>query len=94
MRAAVPDLREPTALAPCDRVLPLDAAATLILHGIESLAIDEQHRLLAWLNEDPDRPTQLISIAAVPMYRMVEEERFLRALYYRLNTIHIEIEPD
>ncbi len=94
VKAVAPDLRTPTSAVPCDRLLPLDSAATMILHKIESLAMTEQQRLLVWLNDDPDRPTQLISIAGVPMYQMVEENRFLRPLFYRLNTIHIEVESD
>ena len=69
--------------------LPPGGTRTLVLEHVEGLDVEEQTRLLRWM-EDPGRRTQIVSISAVPLHALVQFDGFLEALYYRLNTVLIE----
>ncbi len=72
--------------------LPPGGTRTLVLDHVERLDVEEQVRLLRWM-EDPGRRTQIVSISSVPLHTLVRFEGFLEALYYRLNTVLIEATP-
>jgi Sigma-54 interaction domain len=63
---------------------------TLILREIGRLSHDEQTRLLAWL-DTTDGCTQIVSTTAWPLVSRVEAGGFLDKLYYRLNTIFVNL---
>jgi hypothetical protein len=73
-------------------VLPaLDTKGTLVLEDVDRLAADDQTKLLRWL----DRATgnlRIVSTASEPLWPRVEAGTFDGALYYRLNTIYIEVD--
>jgi sigma-54-interacting transcriptional regulator len=88
-----PDLCVPIATwRPGERLLLPHAArpGTLILHGVGGLTLEEQLRLLDWLQETAGR-TRLVSTSSTPLLPLIEAGAFLDTLYYRLNTIYLEI---
>ncbi len=64
---------------------------TLILHDVDRLSSDDQERLLDWL-EPAGRGMRVISTTSAPLYPHVEAGAFTDTLYYRLNTVTLEIE--
>jgi transcriptional regulator of acetoin/glycerol metabolism len=72
-------------------VLPSAAGTgTLILHEASSLTHDDQLRLLAWLDESVGR-TRVVSTTSASLYARVEAGLFLEKLYYRLNTVTMNV---
>jgi hypothetical protein len=69
-------------------VLPSDG--TLFLHEVGSLTHDDQVRLLAWLERNSGR-TRVICTASTSLFPQVEAGRFIDTLYYRLNTVSLDV---
>lgn len=72
--------------------LPAGGTRTLVLDHVEGLDVEEQTRLLRWM-EDAGKQTHIVSISSVPLHALVQFDEFLEALYYRLNTVLIEVTP-
>jgi hypothetical protein len=88
-----PGLREPIkAWRPGQQLdLPLPGrVATLILHDVNDLAFDDQQRVLRWLDETGGR-IRVVSTSMVPLWPYVETGAFNVALYYRLNTLCVDV---
>ena len=73
-------------------VLPPVAArpSTVVVRDVDALTVDEQRALLAWLDAGESR-TQVVSTASAPVLPLVEAGAFNDALYYRLNTVYINL---
>jgi hypothetical protein len=72
-------------------VLPaIDGIGTLILSKVDALGSAEQSLLFDWLGS-PRRTGQVISIASKPLFPRVMTGSFNEALYYRLNTIYMDV---
>jgi hypothetical protein len=72
-------------------VLPAPGhAGTLILHDVGALRHDEQRHLLKWLELAAGR-TQIITTASAPLLPSVKAGTFLETLYYRLNTVCVDL---
>ena len=67
-----------------------DAVGTLILFGVEGLALADQHYLMKWLAQRT-RPPRVISTAQESILVMISAGRFLASLYYRLNVICLDV---
>jgi hypothetical protein len=63
---------------------------TLILNDISTLMPDEQRELLDWLDWDAGR-TQVVSTTPVGLLARVHIGTFIERLYYRLNTICVDV---
>jgi hypothetical protein len=70
--------------------LPSAPVGTLFLGDVGALTSEEQLRLHEWLEQRP-RETQVISTSATALMPMVAAGSFLEGLYYRLNTIYIDV---
>ena len=89
-----------TALGPClaqpvhvhRSWLLLDAPkiGTFVLSGVDELTARQQREVIAWMNLVQEN-VQVVSVASRPLFPLVEAGRFLESLYYRLNTLYIEI---
>lgn len=66
------------------------AVRTLIIREAGNMSGAEQVRLLEWLDRAVGR-TQVVSLSSGPLMPLVEEGRFINALYYRLNTICVDL---
>jgi len=87
------NLREP--IARCVPGQPLDLPphefiSTLILHDVGRLQPHEQLDLLAWLEQANGR-TQVVSTASAPLLPRVHSGLFIDTLYYRLNTVCVDV---
>jgi hypothetical protein len=69
-----------------------EPVGTIVLHGVDTLTRQEQRALNHWLDAAAGR-TRVISTAPPSLLSLVEEERFDSQLYYRLNTICLDLRP-
>ena len=89
----LPDLQDPVASwCPGNRLVlpPVAHARTLILHEVGSLVYEDQGRLLEWLERAEGR-TQVVSTCATSLLSLVHTGMFNATLYYRLNTICVDL---
>ena len=64
---------------------------TAVLRDVDTLTRQEQHALLEWFANSNGHRVQLISTASIPLLPLVKNGAFSDALYYRLNTVYIEL---
>ena len=69
---------------------PPESSGTLVLHEAGSLTIADQLRLLDWLERAEGR-TQVISSSSTPLMARVQGGAFVDTLYYRLNTVCVDV---
>lgn len=87
------DLADPiVSWHPGDLIPPMrqGQGGTLILHDLSTLTAEQQRDLLEWLDQDGGR-TQVVSTTPVGLLARVHIGTFLERLYYRLNTICIDV---
>jgi hypothetical protein len=70
-----------------------DQAEMLVVPDVAALSPDRQHEWLAWLNNADVRRPQIVATSGVPVYPLVEADQFSGVLYYRLNTILLDMQP-
>ena len=90
-----PDLRQPITSWRRGQRLLLPAGprvGTMILHNVSALTRDDQRRLLEW-TERAAVGTQVISTTPAPLLRYVLAGAFIDTLYYRLNTVSVDVTP-
>lgn len=66
------------------------AVPTLVIREVGRMSGAEQVRLLDWLDRAVGR-TQVVSTSSVPLLPLVEDGRFINTLYYRLNTVCVDL---
>ena len=66
------------------------SAATLVLHDVSELTSTDQHRVLRWLDQAA-RQIRVVSTTAEPLWPSVETGAFNDMLYYRLNTVCVDL---
>jgi len=69
---------------------PAPDRGTVVLRHVECLDVDQQHRLMAWL-ETTGESVRIISTTSVRLFDYVERGLFLDALYYRLNAVLLDL---
>jgi Sigma-54 interaction domain len=87
------DLHEPIVRwRPGERLMlpPTEDTGTLVLHDASALSPDDQLRLLDWL-ERADGRTQVVCTSSTPLLPRVHEGGFIDTLYYRLNTVCVDV---
>jgi hypothetical protein len=71
--------------------LPSPAVAgTMILHDVHALSLTDQRRLLDWLETAKGR-TQVVSTTSAPLLPRVNAGDFIPTLFYRLNTVCVDV---
>jgi transcriptional regulator of acetoin/glycerol metabolism len=63
---------------------------TMILHEVGLMKEEDQLRLLSWLETRPRR-IQIVSTTSAPLEGRVESGVFNDVLYFRLNTVRIDL---
>ena len=63
-----------------------------MLHDVGALTTDDQLRLLDWLERAEGR-TQVVSTSSAPLLPRVHAGSFIDTLYYRLNTVCVDVTP-
>jgi sigma-54-interacting transcriptional regulator len=75
---------QPLVLPPSGRV------ATLILHDVGELSGDDQQRMVRWLDQAAAR-VRVVSTTAESLWPRVNAGTFNDVLYYRLNTVCVDV---
>jgi len=70
--------------------LPILDRGTVVLQDVDCLEISAQHELLAWLDARSGR-VRVISTTRLDLFDLVAAGEFLDPLYYRLNTIVVDV---
>ena len=88
------ELREPIltwrAGQPLDLPTP-GRASTLVLHDVNELTQDEQQQVRQWLDQMGSR-VRVVSTTKTSLWPQLKSGAFDDALYYRLNTVCVDIE--
>jgi hypothetical protein len=87
------DFQEPVATwRPGEPLLlpPVGRTKTMILHNVGALTPADQRRLLEWSERAAGR-TQVVSTTPTPLMPRVTAGAFIDALYYRLNTVCVDV---
>ena len=63
---------------------------TIVIREVDALSSAEQYRLLQWLDATAERGP-IVSTASAPLLPLVEAGMFSEVLFYRLNTIYIDL---
>ena len=87
------DLRGPIARWRAGQPLDLPTparAATLVLENVSRLTTDEQFRVLRWL-DDVRGTIRVVSTTSEPLWPRVQVGVFNEVLYYRLNTVFVDM---
>jgi hypothetical protein len=74
-----------------DFSLPCISAGTLILEQVANCSAFEQEALLVWLDAIA-RQVQVIATADLCLFDLVQRGSFSDRLYYRLNTVHLDLQ--
>ena len=67
-----------------------ERTGTLILREVGALPLSDQHRLIGWLERAAGQ-TQVVSTTTTPLLPLVLTGAFLARLYYRLNTVCVDV---
>jgi Sigma-54 interaction domain len=84
----------PVSYLPPDAPPPavIDDAEMLVMPDVAGLSPDRQHEWISWLSSPDERRPQIVATSGVPVYPLVKADQFSVALYYRLNTILLEMQ--
>lgn len=63
---------------------------TLVLHDVGELTGEEQARMLGWFDHGDGR-TRVVSTSTDAVWPRVTSGAFDETLYYRLNTVHVDV---
>lgn len=89
----MPELAAPiVAWRPGERLMLPQAAqtGTLLLHDVGALSLHDQRYLVEWLERAAGQ-TQVVSTTPQPLLPLVQSGTFLARLYYRLNTVCVDL---
>ena len=89
----IPELARPVvSWLPGERLMLPEArqTGTLLLHNVGPLSLHDQRYLIEWLERAAGQ-TQVVSLTTVPLLPLVQAETFLARLYYRLNTVCVDM---
>jgi hypothetical protein len=67
-------------------------AQVLVVPDVAALTTDRQHEWLTWLGDLNERRPQIVATSDVPIYPLVRKDQFSGVLYYRLNTILLDVQ--
>ncbi len=65
-------------------------AATMVIEDLTRLTNDEQVRILCWLEQVAGQ-VRVVSTTSVPIWPRVAQGEFNEVLYYRLNTVYVDV---
>ena len=85
-------LRSPVVIVECGPAMSLTRAPTVVLANVDRLQEAEQRALHAWATDARNADAQLITLSSVPLFGLVKARAFDRELYYRLNTILVQLD--
>jgi hypothetical protein len=94
--ALVAELQRPVSyLRPNSPPPASDEVGVLVVPDVTALTRDRQREWLTWLDDVDVRRPQIVATSDVPVYPLVKRDLFSGTLYYRLNTILLDMQtPD
>jgi len=92
--ALVVELPGPVSYLPPNAPPPAgdDGTEMLVVPDVSSLSQDRQREWVRWLSDADVRHPQIIATSEVPLYPLVKSDQFSGVLYYRLNTILLDMQ--
>jgi hypothetical protein len=69
-----------------------DDAQVLVVPDVSALSADRQHEWVTWLSDLNARRPQIVATSDIPVYPLVRRDQFSGVLYYRLNTILLDMQ--
>jgi hypothetical protein len=69
---------------------PVRCTPTVVIRGIDRLTRDEQGELLDWMMVAKGR-SRVIATTSRPLFSMLDAQDFSATLYYRLNTVYVDL---
>lgn len=85
------ELQQPIVCTSAARLISLPLSGTLVIEDLEQLSRASQRALTAWLNAREHDHTRVISLTVRPLFPLVEADQFDPSLFYRLNTISLDL---
>jgi hypothetical protein len=70
----------------------IEEAEMLVVPDVAALSPDRQHEWVTWLSNGDVRHPQIVATSGVPVYPLVEADQLSGILYYRLNTILLDMQ--
>lgn len=92
LQSARSEMRDPVRTSGPTLAPFLDGVRTLILTDVDALASTDQRRLRRWFDDRRTADVQIISLTSEPLYSLVSANAFDAQLYYRLNTVVLELQ--
>jgi len=68
-------------------------ANTLVIRHVDRLSPSQQQQLSCRLERPSEAPQRVLATTAVPLFELVTAGLFLEVLYYRLNTVLVDLRP-
>jgi len=68
-------------------------ANTRVIRHVDRLSASQQQQLSCRLERASDGPQRVLATTAVPLFELVTAGLFLEVLYYRLNTVLVDLRP-
>ena len=68
-----------------------DTIGTVVIRDVDGLSASQQQQLSCWLEHVPAAPVRIVSTTSVPLFELVEAGLFPDVLYYRLNTVLLDL---
>jgi hypothetical protein len=93
LKTLLPDLKIPiTTWYPGEPLLlpRVTETGTMILHDVGAMSHDDQLQMLGWSEQAVGR-TQVVSLTSVPLLPRLRTRAFNDMLYYRLNTVCVDV---
>jgi len=94
LAAAAPEMTEPVRVAGPNGEIPVGGRGTLIVYDASALDRRQQERLLALSCDADAERLQIISLSEMHLWQSDGLASIPEDLYYRLNTVCIEIDAD
>ena len=84
--------RQPTCWWSHGSQLPVRGAhATVVIRDVVTLSLEQQQAWLSWLNQEDGFHPKVITTSSIDVYPLVSRGVFLSALYYKLNTVLLNL---
>lgn len=85
------ELRQPVSWLSASAPLRSDRARTVVITDVHLLDAEAQWALMAWIGDPAHADAQVVSVTPTSLFTRVLDGRFDANLFYRLNTIHLNL---
>ena len=86
-----PELRQPVSWLSACAPSASDDARTVVISDVHLLDSQAQRALMSWIGDPAHADAQVVSVTPTSLFARVMDGRFDANLFYRLNTIHLNL---